>query len=962
MSPISLQDFHTRLKRIEDETLRNAAHDFAEASKGHDFLVRLYTHSPYLSHLVQQHMPFFTRICHHGVEPAAEEIRQWLQKPSAEFANTDALMMHLRSAKTRCALLTAIADLGGIWPLEKITGFLSEVAELCLNRTADFLLLDAHRRGELTHINPEDPSQDSGLVVLGMGKLGALELNYSSDIDIIVLFDSDHVQYDGRQTVQQCFNRITRDLVRIMQERTQDGYVFRTDIRLRPDPASTPPALSINAAMTYYETVGQNWERAAMIKARPVAGDYAAGEDFLKSLTPFIWRRNLDFAAIADIHSIKRQIDHRTGGTIQVAGHNLKLGAGGIREIEFFVQVQQLIWGGRNPHLRHRNTCEMLNRLAEVEIITAESAQELQRSYHFLREMEHRVQMQRDQQNHSLPTQPEALAAFADFAGYDDVDVFKHDVLEHLQNVKQNYIRLYGADESLGNEGNLVFTGVDLDPGTVDTLQRMGFKEAERICGIVSNWHRGHRRSTRNKRARELLTELTPDLLKTLASTVNPDAAFLKFDEFLVKLPAGVQIFSLFAANPHLLRLIAMLMGSAPRLAEILSRNSYLLDTVLTGAFYAPLPTKPQLEEELAAVLAARGEFEDFVDIIAQFKNEKAFQVGIQLMNKIANCEQVGHFLSDLAEVILAQVLDHVTEEFADSYGHIEGSDLALMAFGKLGARELTFASDIDLIFVYNTPAPDQLSDGERPFTASVYFNRLCQRLMGALTSLNREGRLYEVDTRLRPLGSGGPLAASYDAYEQYFNGAAWTFEFMALTRARVIDAPDALRELLEHTITRNLTASRPLEKTRQDVATMRDKVAQEFGTKNPWNVKYIRGGMLDLDFIAQYMQLVHAADHPDILAASTQEVFLRLQSAGLLAADTAIDLINATHLMAHLLHLLRLCSDGSLDEATAPEGLKTLLADQLGFENFDALKSTLITTEEAVYNHYQTIIGTTGD
>lgn len=962
LSPISLQEFHARVKRLEDESLQKAVLTFADDAKGHALLSRIHTHSPYLTQLLLKHTAFFALLCRDGLDAGVTTIRESLARPAAEYASTDALMALLRQSKSQCALLTAIADLGAAWTLEEVTGFLSEIAESCLSRTVEYLLLDAHRRGELPEITPEAPAENSGVVVLGMGKLGAYELNYSSDIDIIILFDSDHIRYEGRQTLQQCFSRITRDVVRIMQERTHDGYVFRTDIRLRPDPASTPPALSINAAMTYYETVGQNWERAAMIKARPVAGDIKAGDAFLKGLTPFIWRRNLDFASIADIHSIKRQIDHRTGGSIQVAGHNLKLGAGGIREIEFFVQVQQLIWGGRTPQLRHRNTCEMLKRLASVEIITLQAAEELQQSYRFLREMEHRVQMQRDQQNHSLPKDAAELDSFARFAGYDETAVFKEEVLSSLRRVKQNYIKLYGVEDSLAGEGNLAFTGVDMDPGTVDTLRRMGFNEPERICDVVANWHRGHRRATRNKRARELLTELTPDLLGQFASTVNPDAAFLKFDEFLSKLPAGVQIFSLFAANPHLLRLIAMLMGSAPRLAEILSRNSYLLDAVLTGAFYAPLPTKPDLIDELDSILAARAPFEDYVDIIAQFKNEKAFQAGIQLMNKVAHCEQVGHFLSDLAEVILSRVLRNVTAEFEERYGRINGSELALLALGKLGARELTFASDLDLIFVYDAPEGEVLSDGEKQFSASVYFNRLCQRLMGVLTSLNREGRLYEVDTRLRPLGSGGPLAASFDAYDQYFMSSAWTFEFMALTRARVIDAPDNLHERLQEVISRHLCRHRNTDQTREDVATMREKVEQGLGSKNPWNVKYVRGGMMDLDFIAQYLQLIHAAELPDILAASTQEAFLRMQADGLLDAETAIELINATGLMTHLLHLLRLCSDGALDEATAPEGLKTLLADQLGFADFEALKSTLIKTEEAVYNHYQRIIGKSGE
>lgn len=959
-TPISMQEYHKHVQKMDDAHLKTAAEQFAQAPQGWALLAHIYKHSPYLSHLIQQHMPFFAQLCMSGIDAAVQDVRTWLAKPVHEIHSVEMLMQHLRLAKSRCALVTAIADLGGAWTLEQVTGFLSEIAEKCLTLAVNYLLLDANKRGELLHITPENPQKDCGLVVLGMGKLGAYELNYSSDIDIILLYDSDHVRYEGKQTAQQCFNRITRDLVRIMQERTPHGYVFRTDIRLRPDPASTPPALSINAAMTYYETVGQNWERAAMIKARPVAGDIGAGERFLKELTPFIWRRNLDFAAIADIHSIKRQIDHRIGNALQVAGHNLKLGAGGIREIEFFVQVQQLIWGGRNPKLRHRATCEMLQRLAKTGIISEQAAEELQQDYLFLRTMEHRVQMQRDQQSHSLPSQPDALVAFADFAGFDTLECFESALLGHLRNVKQHYIQLYGVEDSLGNEGNLVFTGVDLDPETVQTLQRMGFAQAETICDIVANWHRGHRRSTRNKRAREILTEITPDLLKAFASTVNPDAAFLKFDEFLAKLPAGVQIFSLFAANPQLLRLIAMLMGSAPRLAEILSRNSSMLDAVLTGEFYAPLPTKATLHEQLQTLLAARGAFEDYINIIAQFKNEKAFQAGIQLMNKVADCQQVGQFLSNLAEVVLTNVLAHVREEFAITYGNIEGSELAVVALGKLGACELTFSSDLDLIFIYHTPSKEQLSDGSRAFTASVYFNRLCQRLVGALTALNRDGRLYEVDTRLRPLGSDGPLAASYEAYCQYYDDSAWTFEFMALTRARVVVAPEPLCTKLLGTLHAQLTRPRDVEHTRCEVIAMRERVEQGFGTKNPWNVKYIRGGLMDIDFIAQYMQLIHAHQYPQILSAVSQEVFLHLQSLGVMEEETFTTLTQANKLMQHLLHLLRLCSDGALNESTAPEGLKSLLADQLGFEDFTALKSTLIKTEEAVYNLYQHLIGNT--
>lgn len=929
---VFLQEFHAQLARLEDPALRKSVEAFAAAPKGDALLRLMGAYSPYLSQTILRRFAAFAAFCQHSVDDNAQRILSEFTADISTFRNTDAIMRHLRILKSQAALLTAMADLSNTWSVEQVTRFLSEVAAKSLQIAIDYLLHDAYQRGELPHIDPAQPSKDSGFIILAMGKLGAYELNYSSDIDLIILFESEKMQYAGKQSLQHCMSRITRDLVHIMQERTMDGYVFRTDIRLRPDPASTPPALSVGAAITYYETTGQNWERAAMIKARAIAGDIPSGQQFLKSLTPFIWRRNLDFAAIADIHSIKRQIDHRTGNSMQLAGHNLKLGLGGIRELEFFVQVQQLIWGGRNSDLRTRATCETLYGLAGIGIISHHDAIDLTDSYRFLRKMEHRVQMQRDQQNHCLPTEVDALKAFAAFAGYSDFCSFEGEVLYHLQQVKSHYTKLYGTEDSLGMDGSLVFTGVDPDPATLDTLKRMGFQQPERVCDTIMNWHRGHRRSTRNKRARERLTEMTPTLLQALASTADPDSAFIKFDEFLSRLPAGVQIFSLFAANPQLLKLIANILGSAPKLAKTLSRNPGLLDAVLTGAFYAPLPNRETLEEELAQLLTARAGLDDTVNILCQFKNEKIFQAGIQLLNNIAGHESIGAFLTSVAEIILDTLVQQLSAEFAETYGHIPGSELAIIAMGRLGAQELTFASDLDLIFVYDTPEPDALSDGEKPFTASVYYNRLCQRLVGALTSLNREGRLYEIDTRLRPLGKDGPLATSLAAFDQYFDSSAWTFEFMALTRARVVAGGKSLSQRLSASIAHHLDKPRDAGIIRHDVAQMREKVAQEFGTKNPWHIKYIRGGLMDIDFLHQYWRLTHTQGHKG--------------------------LDEAQQFYTHLLHLLRLCSGGTLEEDTAPEGLKTLLYTHLGFASFEELKQKLIQMEQHIHRIYQHILG----
>ncbi|MDE3061231.1 MAG: glutamine-synthetase adenylyltransferase, partial [Pseudomonadota bacterium] len=533
----------------------------------------VFGNSPYLSRLLLLHPDVLHGLITHGADDAYARLM-------ADFPKGEAWTQELRIAKGRLALLVALADISGAWPLEKVTAALSEFAENALSLAMDRLLKAAARRGEI--VLPDE----SGVMVLGMGKLGGRELNYSSDIDLILFYEKGKLSYKGRLSEQHFMNRLVHDLVAAMQERDRNGYVFRADVRLRPDPAAMPPAIATGTAIAYYENVGQNWERAAMIKARPVAGDLKAGELFLKNVVPFMWRRSLDFAAIDDIHSIKRQMDSRQQNKeIQIKGHNNKLGLGGIREIEFYAQINQLIWGGREPSLRVRGTCEALRKLAEAKLIDKSKASQLTKAYAFLRKLEHRLQMVADEQTHTLPDSDEGLAHIACFMGYADVAAFEKNTLRVLTAVHKIYSSSFKSAENLGGEGRLVFTGVSHDAGTIDTLRSMGYAEPERISGIVMGWHHGAARATRTKRARELITELMPALLNAFAATANPDAAFIKFDEFLRRLPAGVQLFSLFSVNPHLLSLIADIMGSAPTLADDLSKSPELLDAVLAPDF-----------------------------------------------------------------------------------------------------------------------------------------------------------------------------------------------------------------------------------------------------------------------------------------------------------------------------------------------------------------------------------------
>ncbi|HLT01535.1 MAG TPA: bifunctional [glutamine synthetase] adenylyltransferase/[glutamine synthetase]-adenylyl-L-tyrosine phosphorylase, partial [Geminicoccaceae bacterium] len=539
---------------------------------GERLLASVFGNSPYLSELLLSEPAVLARMLEAGPDAALDWL---LAEHAAEPSDNRArVMARLRRAKRRLALLTALADITGLWPLERITEVLSRFADLATQEAVDLILREAAQRGEIELADSERPQEESGFVVIGMGKLGAFELNYSSDIDLIVLFEPTRLRYRGRESPMGFAVRLTRALVHVLEHRTRDGYVFRTDLRLRPHPPGHPLALSIEDAEQYYERHGQNWERAALIKARVVAGDRAAGTDFLRSLEPFLWRKHLDYAAIRDIHSIKRQINaYRGHGQIRVAGHDLKVGRGGIREIEFFIQTQQLILGGRVPELRVPGTCDALRALAKTRWLEETIADEMIEAYRFLRRVEHRLQMVNDKQTHALPARPEQLERFAAFMGYPDAAALSEAVRARLERVEAHYAALFETSIDLGGGRALVFTGTDDDPDTLATLAEMGFAQPKAIAARVRAWHHGHIRATRDARARELLTELMPRLLHALAEQSDPDAAFERFDEFVTNLPAGVQLFSLFRANPRLLGLVADLMGTAPRLAGHLSSH-----------------------------------------------------------------------------------------------------------------------------------------------------------------------------------------------------------------------------------------------------------------------------------------------------------------------------------------------------------------------------------------------------
>ena len=907
----------------------------------------LFGNSPYLAETALQNREFVSDLWRRGPDPVLDGLRQKLAAAQAAARTGTApeqIAATLRRLKRQAALAIAVADIADAWPLEKITGELSAFAAACLDALTDSILLQLGERGQLALGGAPD---QAGLTVIGMGKLGAGELNYSSDIDLILLYDRDAPALADDEQASRHMIRAARLLVQLMSEASVDGYVFRTDLRLRPDPGSTPLAMSVQAAELYYESVGQNWERAAMIKARPVAGNRAVGEAFLASLRPYVWRRHLDFAAIHDIHSIKRQIDaYRGGGTVGVLGHNVKLGRGGIREVEFFAQTQQLIFGGRNPSLRQRGTCDAMRALSAAGHVDPRAAEELIEAYRFLRRVEHRLQMVDDRQTHSLPDDEAGVAAIATFLGYPDSRSFQDDLLARLRCVEGHYAHLFEEAPSLaGPGGNLVFTGTDDDPGTLDTLRAMGFRDPSAAAGIVRRWHHGRYRAARSARARELLTELMPALLRALGTTASPDQALLNFDLFLANLPAGVQLFSLFKSNLALIDLVAAIMGSAPRLAAHLARRTVLLDSVLSPDFYKPLPEAGVMTGELTALLAPFDDDQDILDAARRWANDRRFQVGVRQLERIVRPAEAGLAYSDIAQATISALCERLERRFADTHGDFRGQRLAVLALGKLGSREMSATSDLDLIFVYDIPPGLDTSDGRQPLPPTQYYTRLSARIVTALTALTNEGALYEVDMRLRPSGRSGPLANSLEGFESYHAQSAWTWEHMALTRARVIHGPAELVQRLTGIVQATLCRPRDTAGLIRDVADMRDRIAQHAPPRSPWDFKHLRGGLFDIDFVAQYLALRHAAQRPDMLTPHPAEMLQRAAAAGFIDRADSQRLISARALLSDVQSLLRLTLDGdeaSFDETKAPEGQRRLIAATEGTADLAELRARI--------------------
>lgn len=917
--------------------------------------------SPYLASLGKRYPDQTKQMLLSNPDEQFSLIIQSLQQPRQAGESEDHFMSFLRDTKNLASLLIALADIAGFWSLETVTKNLSQLAIACLDLALAKALRIRMRAGDLpwpVGINERSPiSSDAnascGYFLLGMGKLGGQELNYSSDIDLIALYDPSKVAYKGRKSVSDCFIKLTQDIVRFIDQRTMHGYVFRVDLRLRPDPGATPIALSVEGALGYYYSIAANWERSAMIKAEFASGDESVANQYLKEMSSWVWRRNMDFEALRDIASIKNQLNrHYSVEDTNFRGYDVKLGIGGIREIEFFAQVNQLLHGGRNPSLRKKATLTTLNELANLDLIPRETLKELTEAYIYLRTVEHRIQMTNDEQSHCIPADEEGLTRLTCFMGYKEKATFEKILLGHTSNVRKHYDELLPGN----SEENLVLT----ESQTRDKLAEAGFEDPDAAFTLIEAWKFGRYRSLKTARARELLAQCLPELLSAFSNTHSPDAALTRFDAFISQLPAGVQLFSLFQSNPSLLKLLAKIIGLAPALSAILAKTPGLWDTVLDSEFFAPPEGAETHREQLKTLLSTARDYQDQLDFVRRFYAEQKFRTGVLMLEGLASTAEIGKSLSVVTDVILQELIPVVENDFAEKHGRFGKvtDGIAVVALGKYGGAELTHTSDIDIIFLYEHAGDGVYSNGKKPLFSNVYYTRLAQHIVTAITALTPEGRLFDVDTRLRPSGSQGPLAVTVSTFNDYYCSSAWTWEFLALTRARIIQAPAKLKPKIQRALNAAIITGRSDIDLADETISMREKLHKQFGTSNFWEVKHNRGGLVDIEFICQFLTLKYARQNNNIIRQNTPESLQILHENGYLSRKDHQILSAGYELQRTVQSQLRLClGDLPKQDQDIPLGLQHILVESTPGKSFAKLKKQILDTQQRCHKLFTRLV-----
>ncbi|MCP2670653.1 bifunctional [glutamine synthetase] adenylyltransferase/[glutamine synthetase]-adenylyl-L-tyrosine phosphorylase [Maricaulaceae bacterium EIL42A08] len=903
----------TDAARAERSRQRIGSNAYSAWGEGAEFLDAVFGAAPYLGRLAARRPQTLERLAEEPPEVLLTEANE-----TAGLAGRDpnTAMSTLRRAKADMHLVTALADLAGAFTLEETVCAVSDFADAAVQGALEA----AARDSGISADDPENPAP--GLFVLTLGKHGQRSLNYSSDIDLVVMWEPDRIGSEGHSEPTRRYTRLTRKLSAYLNEVTADGYVFRVDLRLRPDPSSTPAAVNAEMARNYFEALGQNWERAAYAKARVCAGDRPAGEQFLKDLDPFVWRRSLDFEAVDDIRGIARQIQStRKRSEMIAAGHDVKLGRGGIREIEFFAQIMQLVFGGRRKALRVASTLPALALLAREQLISEEDAEAMSTAYRQLRAIEHRIQMLEDEQSQTVPEDITTRTRLAALMGEDDIDRFDRDLTALLGDVHTRFVHQFDDGESLATSvGSLVLTGVEPTPETLQTLTQHGFSDPERVWQRLAGWAAGKARAARTERARALFSKFAPKLVEGLSQTGDPDVAFTRFATFFEGLPVGVQPLSLLVKQPALARELLTILGLAPRLAEMLARCPTLLDVMVDTGFAAPLGDDLEDRYPLRFGEVDPTDFEEALNQARRIAREERLRIGAQLLVGRARASEAGVAFARLADAATEVMAQAAVREVARRHGPAPGR-WAVFGLGKHGGRELSADSDLDLVVVYD-PIREQ-SDGPKPVSAEAWFVRFTQRLVAALSAPTEEGELYQVDMALRPSGNAGPVAVRLSRFKTYYESEeAWTWERMALTRARVV-AADGLGLDAEAALHHAIEGAGEDDFVRKDACEMRQRLQRDKPAKSIWDLKLRDGGLIEIEFIVQVLQLILGEQ----LSTNTGEAIVQLRTRGVLSPDDAGLLARAHEDYAALTQLIRAAHGAGFDPETASEPFADRLA-----------------------------------
>lgn len=881
---------------------------------------RASAHSPFLSGLMERNADLMALIEAGDLDAALH---------SALARQSDSVGATLRRQRQGVALVTALADLAGIWDLTRVTHILSDFADYALDQAI---------AAAIEERVPGAPNQ--GFAVIALGKHGGRELNYSSDIDPIFLFDPRTLPHRERDDVAEAAVRYGRRVIELLSALDADGYVFRVDMRLRPSPEVSPIVLPVEAAISYYESSALAWEQAAFIRSRVCAGDRALGHYFLNAIQPFIWRKSLDFGQLKNITAMTAQIrDHYAKGQKIGLGYDLKRGHGGIRECEFFAQAHQLIHGGRDVALRNPDTREALAALANAGCIKAEEARTLDAAYEQLRIIEHRLQMHSDRQTHSIPDNCETADAVAQLHGLADADALIGIIGPISASVAAIYDRMVDASGSDGPR--MAEEGLPLE----EQLTDLGYADPAAVMQRMARWRSGNIRAIRSPSAREAFEAVLPSLLKALANAPDSDRAIARFDNMIEAMPSAINVFRLLEARPGLLQLVADILSYAPTLADDLGRQSRYLDALIdTSAMDLP----GDVPDLLAAMQRRIGQadYQSTLDIVRDYVGEKRFALGVQLIEGRNDALEIARSYAHLAEAALQTLTSATVAEFEKAHGRISGSELVILALGRLGGEALTHASDLDLILLFTG---DHLaeSDGARPLGATQYYNRLAQRVIASLSVPTASGALYEVDTRLRPSGADGLLCATVKSFAQYQRENAWTWEHMALTRARVLYGSNTACTEVDTIIDGVLGASRDDGKTRSDIADMRRDMATHKPPKGELDVKLLPGGLVDMEFIIHMLQLTR---HEGLVPQLGPAIDM-LVRAGQLPADFA----QAYALLGRLLVMVRLVAP---DCDVPPAAAQSLIAKCLGYADWGALTAAIRDYRGVVTTEWERLFG----